>query len=239
MRVIRKHSDNIVICGTPKWPSDVDVASTAPVAGESIAYTFHFHAATHGESLHNKCRTALNNGVALFATEWGTCEASAKSESCSALRAKAPSHGNWQTSHLTDSGRFVRNSFQKHHLSGRCSAAHQNYKSTGCCSNPGWQCFEKSAEWATCKRSCTPGSPVAEHGQLTIRGNQIIGKHGKRVRLRGMSMFWSQWMGKYWNLNVVKWLQDVDVASADRVPGKNVAYTIHFYASSHGEWLRD
>jgi len=36
-----------------------------------------------------------------------------------------------------------------------------------------------------------------------------------------------------------KWLQDVDVASADRVPGKNVAYTIHFYASSHGEWLRD
>jgi len=34
------------------------------------------------------------------------------------------------------------------------------------------------------------------------------------------------------------WSQDVDVAAADPVPGKNLMYTFHFYAGSHGEPLR-
>jgi endoglucanase len=34
------------------------------------------------------------------------------------------------------------------------------------------------------------------------------------------------------------WSQDVDVAAADPVPGKNLMYTFHFYAGSHGEALR-
>jgi len=36
VRVIRKHSDNIVMCGTPKWSSEVDVASMAKVAGKIL-----------------------------------------------------------------------------------------------------------------------------------------------------------------------------------------------------------
>jgi endoglucanase len=36
------------------------------------------------------------------------------------------------------------------------------------------------------------------------------------------------------------WSQQVDVAAADPITGyKNIAYTLHFYAGSHGQWLRD
>jgi endoglucanase len=35
------------------------------------------------------------------------------------------------------------------------------------------------------------------------------------------------------------WSQDVDVATADPVSDPNVAYTLHFYAGTHKQWLRD
>jgi endoglucanase len=35
------------------------------------------------------------------------------------------------------------------------------------------------------------------------------------------------------------WSQEVDVAAADPVAGKNLAYTVHFYAGTHGQELRD
>jgi len=56
------------------------------------------------------------------------------------------------------------------------------------------------------------GSIVDKHGRLRTKGNKIVGENGETVQLRGMSMFWSQWAGKYWNGNVVKTLvQDWDV----------------------------
>lgn len=35
------------------------------------------------------------------------------------------------------------------------------------------------------------------------------------------------------------WSQDVDVASQDPIAGSNIAYALHFYAGSHGQFLRD
>ncbi|MBI5478671.1 MAG: glycoside hydrolase family 5 protein [Deltaproteobacteria bacterium] len=35
------------------------------------------------------------------------------------------------------------------------------------------------------------------------------------------------------------WSQQVDQAAADPVPGTNLAYTLHFYAATHKQWLRD
>jgi len=152
VQVIRQHTDNLIICGTPKWSQDVDIASTDQVEGKNIAYTIHFYASSHGEELRSKCRTALNNGAALFATEWGTCEASGngrlhlaearawlaffkehhisdanwaisdKDESCSALQPKASPKGGWQQSQLTESGRFVRDSLHTHHQNQKVSA---------------------------------------------------------------------------------------------------------------------
>ena len=35
------------------------------------------------------------------------------------------------------------------------------------------------------------------------------------------------------------WSQDLHLAAADPVAGENLMYTLHFYAGTHGQWLRD
>lgn len=68
--------DNLIVVGTPNWSQDVDVASWNPITSSSnIAYTLHFYAGTHGQWLRDKAQTALNNGIALFVTEWGAVNA--------------------------------------------------------------------------------------------------------------------------------------------------------------------
>jgi len=58
-------------------------------------------------------------------------------------------------------------------------------------------------------RSIAPkGSVVEKHGRLRVEGNRIVDKNGKPVALHGMSLFWSQWMGQYYNAEAVKWLRD-------------------------------
>ena len=52
------------------------------------------------------------------------------------------------------------------------------------------------------------GGIVARHGRLRVKGNRIVGKDGNPVQVRGMSLFWSQWIGKYYNRDVVNWLRD-------------------------------
>ena len=51
-------------------------------------------------------------------------------------------------------------------------------------------------------------TPVERHGQLSVRGNQVVDKNGQPVVLRGMSLFWSQWQGKYYNAKAIRWLCD-------------------------------
>lgn len=51
-------------------------------------------------------------------------------------------------------------------------------------------------------------TPVERHGALRVEGNRIIDKNGEPVMLRGMSLFWSQWQGKYYTPEVVRWLRD-------------------------------
>ena len=95
--------DNLIIVGTPTWSQDVDVAASSPLTGINIAYTLHFYAATHKASLRAKAQTALDRGVALFVTEYGTCEASgagaidatSTQEWMNFLRTNNLSHCNW------------------------------------------------------------------------------------------------------------------------------------------------
>ncbi|MCI8631639.1 MAG: cellulase family glycosylhydrolase [Firmicutes bacterium] len=35
------------------------------------------------------------------------------------------------------------------------------------------------------------------------------------------------------------WSQDINIAAANPINGKNLMYTCHFYAGTHGKWLRD
>lgn len=131
--------DNLIIVGTPFFSQDVDVVSLDPITGHSnIAYTLHFYAGTHGNSLRAKAETAMNNGLALMVTEWGTVNADGdgavdvtstdqwmmfldlhsishcnwsvhdKLEGASVLRPGAAPNGGWADSDLTTSGLFVR-----------------------------------------------------------------------------------------------------------------------------------
>ena len=130
--------DNLIIVGTPTWSQDVDTASRNPLDYNNIAYALHFYAATHKQSLRNKATVALNNGIALFVSEFGTCESSGsgfldsaetetwmnfmesnmlswcnwaiddKNETSAALKSGTSSNGGWPTSMLTASGYLIR-----------------------------------------------------------------------------------------------------------------------------------
>jgi endoglucanase len=49
---------------------------------------------------------------------------------------------------------------------------------------------------------------VQKYGQLRVQGNRIVDQSGTAIQLRGMSLYWSQWIGKYYTYNTVKWLRD-------------------------------
>eukprot|EP00933_Yihiella_yeosuensis_P080146 TRINITY_DN93559_c0_g1_i1.p1 TRINITY_DN93559_c0_g1~~TRINITY_DN93559_c0_g1_i1.p1 ORF type:complete len:516 (+),score=120.69 TRINITY_DN93559_c0_g1_i1:70-1548(+) len=138
VQVIREHSDNIIILGTPTWSQDVDKAAADPVQGKNLAYTIHFYANTHRQELRDKVKDALDKGLAIFATEWGTCDSSGdgaldlketeswlsffkennisdanwaigdKEEACAALLPGASGDGGWKSCELTESGAWVR-----------------------------------------------------------------------------------------------------------------------------------
>ena len=105
---------------------------------DNIAYTLHFYAGSHGESLRQRARTAIDNGLALMVTEWGTVNATADGpideasteqwlafldendishlnwslndslESSSVVVPNASVNGGWSDSELTPSGQFVK-----------------------------------------------------------------------------------------------------------------------------------
>ena len=134
--------DNLILVGSPTWSQDVDTASRNPIDRTNIAYTLHYYAATHKQALRNKAITAMNNGIALFVSEWGTCEATGsgvldyaevetwlnfmetkkiswcnwsvcdKEETSAALKPGAGSNGGWPDSMLSASGTLVKSKIQ-------------------------------------------------------------------------------------------------------------------------------
>ena len=76
--VIRANDkDAIIIVGTPTWSQDVDTASNDKITGyDNIMYALHFYAATHKDWLRNKAQKAIDNGCALFVSEFSICDAS-------------------------------------------------------------------------------------------------------------------------------------------------------------------
>lgn len=131
--------DNIIIVGTPQWSQLVDAAAADPIEKPNIAYTLHFYATTHRQELRDIAQIALDKGLCLVVTEFGTCPASGdgkldfeetlrwfefldkykiswcnwsiadKEESASAVVNGANEWGGWKMEELTESGRFIRN----------------------------------------------------------------------------------------------------------------------------------
>ena len=77
---IRKYSDNLVLVGSPAWSSHPEQCASAGIqdSKKNFACTLHFYAATHqvGNGGYNdRAAQAMNSGVPVFASEWGTVSA--------------------------------------------------------------------------------------------------------------------------------------------------------------------
>ena len=136
---IRKYdTTNLVICGTRQWSQMVSEAAADPIKDRNVAYTLHFYSGTHRKWLREEAIKAMNKGICLFVTEFGTCHASGngayspgetkvwwafldkykiswcnwsvadKVETASALQPGASGSGGWKADEITESGKLIR-----------------------------------------------------------------------------------------------------------------------------------
>ncbi|MDA3892784.1 MAG: glycoside hydrolase family 5 protein [Salinivirgaceae bacterium] len=59
---------------------------------------------------------------------------------------------------------------------------------------------------------------VEKYGQLSVDSAYIVDQNGEAVQLVGMSLFWSNWAGEYYNYSALKWLRDEWKCTLIRVP---------------------
>ena len=142
--VIRKNAPNsVIIVGTPTWSQEIDKPLSDPLNYQNVMYAFHFYAATHA-GLRSNVENCVAQGLPVFVSEFGTCDASGggandfnetqkwlsyfdkqgisycnwsicnKDETCSVLRPGTSANGNWSESNLTENGKWMRNWFRKH-----------------------------------------------------------------------------------------------------------------------------
>lgn len=85
IRMLREGgNNNIVIVGSPNWSQRADLAADDPIDDHHTMYSVHFYTGSHKpaadssdrNNVMSNARYALEHGVALFATEWGTSESS-------------------------------------------------------------------------------------------------------------------------------------------------------------------
>jgi len=55
--------------------------------------------------------------------------------------------------------------------------------------------------------SCNTGI-VNDHGQLQVKGTQLLDQQGEPIVLRGMSFGWHNWWPRFYNEGTVKWLKE-------------------------------
>lgn len=77
IKTIRKKAKKaVIIVGTPNWSQFVDQAAESPLSGKNIMYALHFYSGTHREDLQNTMKAARAEGLPIFVTEFGLCDAS-------------------------------------------------------------------------------------------------------------------------------------------------------------------
>lgn len=131
--------DNLIIVGTQSWAQDVDKAADNPITDQSnIIYALHFYAASHKDDLRKRAQYAIDKGLPLIISEWGSVtyngdghmdakstrkwmkfakknnlshlnwSVSDKDETASMFKPGASSEGGWTDEDLTPSGLLVR-----------------------------------------------------------------------------------------------------------------------------------
>ena len=144
--VIRQYApDAVVIVGTNTWSQDIEEPLSNPLDTATygnVMYTFHFYANSHTDSYRSRVESAVNKGLPVFITEFGTCDASGnggfnsseseswfslcekynishmnwslsnKGETASAIQSSCSKTSGWTSSDLTESGKLVVEHFK-------------------------------------------------------------------------------------------------------------------------------
>ena len=107
--------------------------------------------------------------------------------------------------------------------------------------------MHKMLFWVVCLAALLYASPLSVNGALSINNDgKFVNEHGNVVQLRGMSLFWDQWAGGWFNENVVKTLASTDAntgwsASVVRAPisqfSTSLASSMMSWANSAGIYV--
>jgi endoglucanase len=68
--------------------------------------------------------------------------------------------------------------------------------------------FVKSGDGFASEKEKGRRSIVSHVGFIHVKGNKIVGQDDVPVALHGMSLFWSQWGGRFYNADCIRWLRD-------------------------------
>ena len=134
--------DAVILVGTPTWSQEIDKAAASPLDDSNVMYTLHFYAGTHKDDLRNRLETYVQNGLPVFVSEFGMCDASGngandfdsttkwldllnkyqisfccwnlanKDESSSVFRASSTALSDWTDDDFNESGRWIRDYFR-------------------------------------------------------------------------------------------------------------------------------
>ena len=141
--VIRAQKPNaVILVGTPTWSQEIDKAAASPLDDSNVLYTLHFYAGTHKDDLRNRLETCVQNGLPVFVSEFGMCDASGngtndfvsttkwldllnkyqisfccwnlanKDESSSVFKASSTALSDWTDDDFNESGRWIRDYFR-------------------------------------------------------------------------------------------------------------------------------
>ena len=134
--------DAVILVGTPTWSQEIDKAAASPLDDSNVMYTLHFYAGTHKDDLRNRLETYVQNGLPVFVSEFGMCDASGngandfvsttkwldllnkyqisfccwnlanKDESSSVFKASSTALSDWTDDDFNESGRWIRDYFR-------------------------------------------------------------------------------------------------------------------------------
>ncbi len=141
--VIRANDpDGVILVGTPTWSQEIQMAAEDPLEYENIMYTLHFYAATHTDWLRVRLEECVQQGLPVFVSEFGLCDASGngqndfaqaeqwmalletyqvsccgwnlanKEESSSVIVAGCEKTSGWAQEDLSEGGQWLRNYYR-------------------------------------------------------------------------------------------------------------------------------
>ena len=141
--IIRENDpDAVIIVGTPTWSQDIDKAKDNPLNFDNVLYALHFYAGTHKDVLWNRLDSCVQNGLPVFVSEFGMCNADGnggndfnsteswfdviekynisfccwnlanKDEASSVFKSSCSKTSDWTEDDLSESGKWIRDYFR-------------------------------------------------------------------------------------------------------------------------------